>query len=181
MELPPYRAPQFGRVIYTSIVDRTIFVLGRAITIAIPAGIIIWLCANIYIGDTSILVYVANFLDPLAKIIGLDGFILLAFILGFPANEIVIPILLMAYLSTGSMIDLDTFALGNVLVEHGWTYLTALNVMLFSLLHWPCATTLLTIKRETGSLKWTAIGFLLPTCISFIVCFLTSSVYYLFI
>lgn len=181
LELPPYRAPQFGRVIYTSIVDRTIFVLGRAITIAIPAGIIIWLCANIYIGDTSILVYVANFLDPLAKIIGLDGFILLAFILGFPANEIVIPILLMAYLSTGSMIDLDTFALGNVLVEHGWTYLTALNVMLFSLLHWPCATTLLTIKRETGSLKWTAVGFLLPTCIAFIVCFITTSVYNLFI
>ena len=181
LELPPYRAPQIGRVVYTSIVDRTIFVLGRAITIAIPAGIIIWICANIYIGDASILVHVANFLDPLAKVIGLDGFILLAFILGFPANEIVIPILLMAYLSTGSMIEMDNFALGNVLIEHGWTYLTALNVMLFSLLHWPCATTLLTIKRETGSLKWTVIGFLLPTCLAFIICFLTTTIYNIFI
>lgn len=181
LELPPYRAPQIGRVVYTSIVDRTIFVLGRAITIAIPAGIIIWICANIYIGDASILVHVANFLDPLAKVIGLDGFILLAFILGFPANEIVIPILLMAYLSTGSMIEMDNFALGNVLIEHGWTYLTALNVMLFSLLHWPCATTLLTIKRETGSLKWTVVGFLLPTCLAFIICFLTTTIYNMFI
>ena len=181
LELPPYRVPQIGRVIYTSIVDRTIFVLGRAITIAIPAGIIIWLCANIYINDASILVHVANFLDPIAKVIGLDGFILLAFILGFPANEIVIPILLMAYLSTGSMIEMDNLALGNLLIEHGWTYLTALNVMLFSLLHWPCATTLLTIKRETGSLKWTMVGFLLPTCIAFIICFLTTTIYNLFI
>ena len=181
LELPPYRTPQIGRVIYTSIVDRTIFVLGRAITIAIPAGIIIWICANIYIGDVSILVHVANFLDPIAKVIGLDGFILLAFILGFPANEIVIPILLMAYLSTGSMIEMDNFALGSVLIEHGWTYLTALNVMLFSLLHWPCATTLLTIKRETGSLKWTVVGFLLPTCLAFIVCFLTTTIYNIFI
>lgn len=181
LELPPYRAPQVGRVIYTSIVDRTIFVLGRAITIAIPAGIIIWICANIYIGDVSILVHVATFLDPIAKVIGLDGFILLAFILGFPANEIVIPILLMAYLSTGSMIEMDNFALGQVLVEHGWTYLTALNVMLFSLLHWPCATTLLTIKKETNSFKWTAIGFLLPTCVAFVVCFLTTSIYNIFI
>ena len=181
LELPPYRVPQIGRVIYTSIVDRTIFVLGRAITIAIPAGIIIWLCANIYINDASILVHVANFLDPIAKVIGLDGFILLAFILGFPANEIVIPILLMAYLSTGSMIEMDNLALGNLLIEHGWTYLTALNVMLFSLLHWPCATTLLTIKRETGSLKWAMVGFLLPTCLAFIVCFLTTTIYNLFI
>ena len=181
LELPTYRVPQIGRVIYTSIVDRTIFVLGRAITIAIPAGIIIWLCANIYINDASILVHVANFLDPIAKVIGLDGFILLAFILGFPANEIVIPILLMAYLSTGSMIEMDNLALGNLLIEHGWTYLTALNVMLFSLLHWPCATTLLTIKRETGSLKWTMVGFLLPTCIAFIICFLTTTIYNLFI
>lgn len=143
--------------------------MGRAITVAIPAGIVIWICANVYIGDFSILVHIANFLNPLANLIGLDGFILLAFILGFPANEIVIPILLMCYLSTGSMIELDNLELGKVLIENGWTYLTALNVMLFSLLHWPCATTLLTIKRETGSLKWTAVGFLLPTLIAFIV------------
>lgn len=181
LELPPYRVPQIGRVIYTSIVDRTIFVLGRAVTVAIPAGIVIWICANVYIGDFSILVHIANFLNPLANLIGLDGFILLAFILGFPANEIVIPILLMCYLSTGSMIELDNLELGKVLIENGWTYLTALNVMLFSLLHWPCATTLLTIKRETGSLKWTAVGFLLPTLIAFIVCFLTTTIYNIFI
>ena len=181
LELPPCRVPQIGRVIYTSIVDRTIFVLGRAVTVAIPAGIVIWICANVYIGDFSILVHIANFLNPLAQLIGLDGFILLAFILGFPANEIVIPILLMCYLSTGSMIELDNLELGKVLIENGWTYLTALNVMLFSLLHWPCATTLLTIKRETGSLKWTAVGFLLPTLIAFIVCFLTTTIYNIFI
>lgn len=181
LELPPYRTPQIGRVIYTSIVDRTLFVLGRAITIAIPAGIIIWICANVYIQENSILVHVANILDPLAKTIGLDGFILLAFILGFPANEIVIPILLMSYLSTNSMIDMDTFELGKVLIDNGWTYLTALNVMLFSLLHWPCATTLLTIKRETKSNKWTFIGFILPTMIAFLVCFITTTIYNLFI
>ncbi|AXU82674.1 ferrous iron transporter B [Clostridium sp. HMSC19D02] len=182
LELPPYRVPQIGRTLYTSIIDRTIFVLGRAVMVAIPAGVITWIFANIYIGDLSILSHVANFLDPLAKLIGLDGFILLAFILGFPANEIVVPILLMAYLATGSMIELDSFsALGQVLREHGWTYLTALNVMLFSLLHWPCATTLLTIKKETGSLKWTALGFLMPTILAFVVCFLTTTVYNLFI
>lgn len=178
LELPPYRTPQIGRVIYTSIIDRTIFVLSRAIIVAIPAGIITWSFANIYIGDVSILSYAANLLDPIAKFIGLDGFILLAFILGFPANEIVIPILLMSYLATGSMIELDSLsALGEVLKANGWTYLTALNVMLFSLLHWPCTTTLMTIKKETGSIKWTAVGFLLPTAIAFIVCFITTIIF----
>lgn len=178
LELPPYRAPQIGRVLYTSVIDRTIFVLGRAVVVAVPAGIMTWIFANIYIGDLSILSHVANFLDPLAKYIGLDGFILLAFILGLPANEIVIPILLMSYLATGSMIELDNLdALGQVLRDNGWTYLTALNVMLFSLFHWPCATTLLTIKRETGSLKWTALGFLIPTVIAFVVCFITTAAY----
>lgn len=182
LELPPYRAPQFGRVIYTSIIDRTLFVLGRAVMVAIPAGVITWLFANIYVGDISLLAYVANLLDPIAKFIGLDGFILLAFILGLPANEIVIPILLMSYLATGSMIELNSLdALGQVLRDNGWTYLTALNVMLFSLLHWPCTTTLITIKRETGSIKWTILGFLIPTVIAFTVCFLTTSIYNLFI
>lgn len=182
LELPPYRVPQIGRVLYTSIIDRTIFVLGRAVVVAIPAGLITWIFANIYIGDLSLLVHAANFLDPLAKIIGLDGFILLAFILGLPANEIVIPILLMSYLATGSMIELDSFqALGEVLRNNGWTYLTALNVMLFSLLHWPCATTLITIKRETGSSKWTALGFIIPTVIAFLVCLSTTAIYNLFV
>ncbi len=182
LELPPYRAPQFGRVIYTSIIDRTLFVLGRAIIVAAPAGIVIWICANISVGDINLLTYFANLLDPIAKFIGLDGFILLAFILGIPANEIVVPILLMCYLATGSMIELDNLnTLGDVLRNNGWTYLTALNVMLFSLLHWPCATTLLTIKKETGSTKWTILGFVIPTVIAFIVCFLTTTVYNIFI
>jgi len=178
LELPPYRPPQIGRVIYTSIIDRTLFVLRRAIVVAIPAGIITWIFANIYIGDMSILSHAANFLDPLGKLIGLDGFILLAFILGFPANEIVVPILIMSYMATGKMIEFDQLsALGELLKNNGWTYLTALNMMLFSLLHWPCATTLLTIKKETNSIKWTALGFLIPTAIAFIVCFITTSIY----
>lgn len=182
LELPPYRVPKVGRIIYTSIIDRTIFVLGRAVVVAIPAGIITWILANLYIGDVSVLSHIGSFLDPIAKLIGLDGFILLAFILGFPANEIVIPILMMCYLATGSMIELDSFdALGKVLLDNGWTYLTALNVMLFSLLHWPCATTLLTIRKETKSNKWTLVGFLLPTAIAFAVCFLTTQIYNLII
>ena len=178
LELPPYRPPQIGRVIYTSIIDRTLFVLRRSIAVAIPAGIITWIFANIYIGDISLLTYVANFLDPLGKLIGLDGFILLVFILGFPANEIVVPILIMSYMATGKMIEFDELsALGELLKNNGWTYLTALNMMLFSLLHWPCATTLLTIKKETSSLKWTALGFIIPTVIAFIVCFITTTIY----
>lgn len=155
--------------------------MGRAVVVAIPAGLITWIFANIYIGDMSVLSHVASFLDPIASFIGLDGFILLAFILGFPANEIVIPILLMSYLATGSMIEFDSLnALGEVLKDNGWTYLTAINTMLFSLLHWPCATTLWTIKKETQSLKWTAVGFLMPTLVAFIVCFSTTCIFNLF-
>lgn len=178
LELPPYRVPQFGKVIYTSIIDRTMFVLSRAIIVAIPAGVIIWIFTNIYIDNISILNHIANFLNPFAKLIGLDGFILLAFILGFPANEIVIPILIMSYLNTNTMVELDNInALGEILINNDWTHLTALNVMLFSLLHWPCSTTLLTIKKETNSIKWTFLGFLIPTIISFIVCGFTTLIY----
>ena len=154
------------------------FVLSRAIIVAIPAGVIIWIFTNIYIDNISILNHIANFLNPFAKLIGLDGFILLAFILGFPANEIVIPILIMSYLNTNTMVELDNInALGEILINNGWTHLTALNVMLFSLLHWPCSTTLLTIKKETNSIKWTFLGFLIPTIISFIVCGFTTLIY----
>ncbi|MDR1774497.1 MAG: 50S ribosome-binding GTPase [Clostridioides sp.] len=178
LELPPYRTPKISRIIYTSIIDRTIFVLSRAVMVAIPAGLITWILANTYIGDLSILATIAQFLDPFAKLIGLDGYILIAFILGFPANEIVLPIILMSYLATGAMVDVESLSeLGKILLENNWTYLTALNVMLFSLLHWPCATTLLTIKKETGSAKWTIVGFLLPTVIAIIVCFITSQIY----
>ena len=181
LELPPYRMPKFGRIFYTSIIDRTIFVLWRAVIIAAPAGAITWILANIYIGDLSIIGHVAAFLNPFANVIGLDGFILMAFILGLPANEIVLPILMMCYLSTGSMIEFDSIdSLREILLNNGWTYLTALNTMLFSLLHWPCATTLLTIKKETGSLKWTALAALIPTGIAISVCFITSTIFNFF-
>jgi ferrous iron transport protein B len=178
LELPPYRAPQVGRIIYTSLIDRTIFVLSRAVVVAAPAGAIIWLLANIYVGELSILIHMAKFFEPLGRAIGLDGFILIAFIAGFPANEIVIPVLLMAYMSTGTLTDFESIdSLRQILISNGWTQLTAINVMLFSLLHWPCSTTLLTIKKETGSLKWTLAAFIIPTVIAFLVCFITANLY----
>ena len=130
----------------------------------------------------SIISHVANFLNPFAQYIGLDGFILLAFILGLPANEIVVPILLMAYLATGSMVEFESIdSLRQILVANGWTTLTALNVLIFTLLHWPCATTLLTIKKETGSLKWTILAAILPTVIGIGLCFITTTIYRLFV
>ncbi|WP_128751426.1 nucleoside recognition domain-containing protein [Desulfosporosinus sp. HMP52] len=177
LELPSYRRPKIGAVIYRSVIDRTLFVLRRAIIIAAPAGAVIWILANIYIGELSILSTVAHTLNPLGKLIGLDGFILMAFILGLPANEIVMPILIMSYLSTGSLQDFASLEeLRNVLVSNGWTWLTAVNVMLFSLLHWPCATTLLTTYKETGSKKWTFLSFLIPTLIGFSACFILTQV-----
>lgn len=181
LELPPYRIPRIGRVLYTSLIDRTLFVLWRAIVVAVPAGALIWILGNIYIGDLSIIGHVAGFLDPAARFIGLDGYILMAFILGLPANEIVLPILLMSYLSTGVMIEFSSLdSLRTILLDNGWTYLTALNTMLFSLLHWPCATTLLTIKKETGSIKWTALSAIIPTGVAIIVCSITTLIFKLF-
>lgn len=175
LELPPYRRPKIGAVLYRSIIDRTIFVLRRAVIVAAPAGALTWVVGNIYVGDMSIIAHAANFLQPVAHAIGLDGFILLAFILGLPANEIVFPILIMSYMSSGYMIELDSIAeLQTLLVSNGWTWLTALCTMLFVLLHWPCATTLLTTLKETGSKKWTALAFLIPTTIAFVVCFIIA-------
>ncbi|WP_312667175.1 ferrous iron transport protein B [Tissierella praeacuta] len=176
LELPPYRKPQVGKIIVHSIFDRTLFVLGRAIVVAIPAGLVIWIMANIYIGNSSILTHSANFLDPFGKLIGLDGYILMAFILGFPANEIVIPIIIMSYMATGSLLELDSLVhLKELLISNGWTWLTAVCVMLFSLMHWPCATTCLTIKKETQSLKWTIVSFLVPTITGIVICFLVAN------
>ncbi len=158
-------------------IDRTLFVLRRAIIIAAPAGAVIWILANVYIGEQSILSTVAHALNPFGQLLGLDGFILMAFILGLPANEIVLPILIMSYLSTGTLSDFAGLEeLRNVLVNNGWTWLTAINVMLFSLLHWPCATTLLTTYKETGSKKWTFLSFLIPTLIGFTACFIFTQV-----
>ncbi|MBN1038607.1 ferrous iron transport protein B [Clostridium botulinum] len=177
LELPPYRKPQVGKIIVRSIFDRTLFVLGRAIVVAAPAGLVIWLMANLNVNGLSILTHCANFLNPFAHIIGLDGYILMAFILGFPANEIVIPIIIMSYMATGSIIELSSTAqLHSLLVENGWTWLTAVCVMLFSLMHWPCSTTCLTIKKETQSLKWTTISFLVPTITGITICFIVTSI-----
>ena len=176
LELPPYRKPQFGRIIVRSIMDRTLFVLGRAVVIAAPAGLVIWLMANINAGDISLLQHCANFLDPFANLIGMDGIILMAFILGLPANEIVVPIMIMSYMSTGSILELDSLTqLKTLLINNGWTWLTAVNVMLFSLMHFPCATTLLTIKKETQSFKWTLVSFLVPTITGLVICFVVTT------
>lgn len=177
LELPPYRRPQLGKVIVRSILDRTLFVLGRAASVAAPAGLVIWLMANIHAGDATLLSYCAGFLDPFARVFGLDGVILLAFILGLPANEIVIPLIIMAYLSQGSLIELsDPAALRALLVDNGWTWVTALCVMVFSLMHWPCSTTCLTVKKESGSWKWTAAAVIIPTVCGLGMCFIIASV-----
>lgn len=171
LELPPYRRPQFGKVIVRSIFDRTLFVLGRAVSVAIPAGAIIWLLANIQVQDASLLQHISLFLDPFAHLMGLDGVILLAFLLGFPANEIVVPIMIMAYLANGSMTDIgDLAVLKELFVNNGWTWVTAICTLMFSLVHFPCATTLLTIRKETQSWKWTAVSFLLPTVLGILLC-----------
>ena len=175
LELPPYRKPQIGKILVHSLLDRTLFVLGRALSVAVPAGILIWILSNIQIANISILTYIANFFDPFAKLMGLDGYILTAFLLGLPANEIVLPIILMCYTGAGSLIDTSSIqSLFEILSANGWTIITAINVMLFSLLHFPCATTLLTIKNETKSWKWTAIAFLIPTVIGIVMCMMVN-------
>lgn len=178
LELPPYRKPQFGKILVRSIFDRTLFVLGRAISVAAPAGLVIWIMANVGINGESLLSIIANFLNPFAKLMGLDGYILTAFILGIPANEIVLPIILMCYLKGGALINIeDIIQIGQILIQNGWNMLTAMNVMLFTILHFPCATTLLTIKKETGSWKWTAISFAIPTVCGIVLCMVTNLVY----
>ncbi|NGT31962.1 ferrous iron transport protein B [Clostridium perfringens] len=181
LELPPYRKPQVGKVIVRSIFDRTLYVLGRAIAIAAPAGAVIWIFSNIMIGDASILTICADYLSPLANAIGVDGYILMAFILGLPANEIVMPIIIMSYLRATTMLELDNlYELKELLVANGWTILTAINVMILCLMHYPCGTTLWTIKQETKSFKWTALSFLIPTVAGIVICFITTQLWRLF-
>ena len=181
LELPPYRRPQFGQVILRSVFDRTLFVLGRAAAVAAPAGVIIWLLANISIGDSSILQHCTSFLNPAAQWIGLDGVILLAFLLGFPANEIVIPIILMSYLATGRMVEYESLEqLKELLISNGWTVKTALCTLVLCLFHFPCGTTCQTIYKETKSVKWTAFSIALPTVIGLLLCFLIATVFQFF-
>ena len=181
LELPPYRKPQIGKVIVRSVLDRTLYVLSKSAVIAIPAGMVIWLFSNITVGDGTLLSVCANFLDPFANLIGLDGYILMAFILGLPANEIVMPIIIMSYLRATTMLELSNLAeLKELLVANGWTILTAINVMTLCLMHFPCGTTLWTIKKETKSIKWTVLAFLIPTIVGISICFVTTQLWRLF-
>lgn len=177
LELPPYRQPQIGQVLIHSVLDRTLFVLGRALAVAAPAGALIWVLANCQMGDRSLLAWCTGFLDPLGRLLGLDGVILTAFLLGFPANEIVLPLVIMAYTSQGTLTEIgDLSALRDLLTANGWTWVTGVCMILFSLMHWPCSTTCLTIRRESGSLKWAAAAFLIPTVAGMAACFLFHGV-----
>ena len=177
LELPPYRRPQVGKIIVRSLRDRTMFVLLRAVCVAAPAGLLIWCIGNIQVGSDTLLTIFAGVLDPFARWIGLDGMILLAFILGFPANEIVIPLVLMGYLSSGTLVEINQLSdLAVLLAQNGWTSVTAVCFILFSLFHWPCSTTCLTIRKETGSTKWMLIGMLLPTLFGVTLCFIVHSI-----
>lgn len=181
LELPPYRKPQWGQVIVRSLLDRTLFVLGRAVTAAAPAGLLLWLLANITVDGSSLLAVCAGWLEPLGRLMGLDGIILLAFILGLPANEIVVPIMLMSYLSQGVLQQPESLAaMQSVFLQNGWTPVTALCVMLFMLMHFPCATTLLTVKKETGSIRWTVLAAVLPTLCGMAACILINGIAHLF-
>ena len=176
LELPPFRRPKVGQVLIRSVLDRTLFVLGRAVTVAAPAGLVIWLLANLRVGDTQLLRLLADTLEPAGRFLGMDGVILLAFILGFPANEIVLPIMLMTYLSQGTLVEVQGLdSLRALLVANGWTLTTAACVALFSLFHWPCSTTTLTVYKETHSLKWDAVAVLLPTLTGVTLCALVSA------
>lgn len=187
LELPPYRPPQILQTLYTSLIDRTIFVLWRAIVFAAPAGAVIWLVANVQIGGQSLAEYLIYFLNPVGILIGLNGVILLAYIIAIPANEIVIPsVLMLTVLITGMsgtgagagvMFEADLASTKAILVAGGWTLLTAVNLMLFSLIHNPCSTVLYTMYKETGSRKWTMVAALLPLAMGFIITFIVAQVW----
>lgn len=181
LELPPYRMPRVGRVIMESLKDRIIFVLGRAASVAAPAGLVIWLLANVCVGDKSLFLHCAAFLDPFARLCGLDGVILIAFILGFPANEIVFPLIVMGYMASGSVCAIESLSgVRELLLANGWSVSTAICTLLFTLVHWPCSTTLLTIKKESGSPGWTALSMLVPAACGFVLCFAAANIMRLF-
>lgn len=174
LELPPYRMPKIRHILVRSLLDRTLFVLGRAIAVAIPAGILIWALANIQIAGASVLSYCTQFLDPLGRLMGLDGTILMGFLLGLPANEIVLPIILMGYMGTNVMAESSTAVMSQVLLAQGWTWLTIVNIMILCLFHTPCTTTLMSIHKETGSWKWTSLAAVLPLAVGVILCILMN-------
>lgn len=175
LELPPYRRPDIKNILKRSVREKILYVLGRAIVVAAPAGAIIWIMQNVTFGDISLMTYIANFLNPFAELMGLDGYILAAFILGMPANEIVIPIIIMCYSGSSGIIEFENLSeLGALLRANGWNYVTAICTMIFSLNHFPCGTTLLTIKKETKSVKWTVLAFILPTVTGIVLCMLIN-------
>ena len=191
LELPPYRPPRLLQTLYTSLIDRTLIVLWRAVVFAAPAGAVIWLIGNLSLGGATLAEHAVRWLDPIGLLIGLNGVILLAYVVAIPANEIVIPTVLMLTVLTGNvagvgagagvMFDLKSAELaGNLLRDAGWTSLTAVNLMLFSLLHNPCSTTIYTIYKETGSRRWTTVAVLLPLVMGVVVCFLVAQVWRLF-
>ncbi len=178
LELPPFRKPRFTKIIARSIFDKTLVVLSRAVTTAIPSGLVVWVLSNLFIYDQSALNYITEFLDPCARIFGLDGVILAAFILGSCANEAVMPIMIMTYMSLSVPIELNELdALRELLISNGWTLITAICTIIFTLLHWPCATTLLTIKKETESKKWCFVSALFPTAFGLLICFIIDVLY----
>ena len=174
LELPPYRRPNVGQILWRSLCDRTLFVLGRAVKVAAPAGLVIWLLANISVGEISLLSRAATALDPIARVFGLDGVILIAFILALPANEIALPLMLMGYTGAGTLGEASDEGLRAILLSAGWDTKRVLCVLIFCLMHWPCSTTLLTIKKESGSWGWTALAALLPTVFGLIACALIN-------
>lgn len=177
LELPPFRKPQIKKILLRSLLDRTLHVLLRAVIIAVPSGLLIWILSNTFIHDISLLKHISLFLDPFAKLFGLDGVILLSFILGFPANEIVIPLMIMTYMQTSKLEVIDTLSLKQLLIDNGWTYVTAICTIIFTLMHFPCGTTSLTIRKETNSIKWMIIGIILPTIVGLILCFLVNTIF----
>ena len=171
LELPPYRRPQIGKVLIRSLIDRTWFVLKRAILVSAPAGLVIWILSNVSVNGVTLLKSLSLILNPFGEFIGMDGVILVAFILGFPANEIVIPIMIMGYMSLGMITDMnDLSLLKELFIDNGWSVVTAICVMIFSLFHFPCLTTILTIKKETGKWKWCFLSFIIPLIIGIILC-----------
>lgn len=181
LELPPFRRPQIGKIIARSLLDRTVFVLGRAAAVAAPAGAVIWILANITVGDCTLLRHITDFLDPFGRFIGMDGVIITAFLLGLPANEIVIPLCIMSYMQLDSLSELAPAQMFEVFTANGWTALTAVCVIIFTLMHFPCSTSLLTIKKESGSWKWAGLAFIIPTVCGSVLCALISNLSRIFL
>ncbi len=180
LELPPFRKPQIGKIMVRSLLDRTVFVLGRAAAVAAPAGLAIWLLANVSVGGDTLLNHVTGFLDPFGRFIGMDGVIITAFLLGLPANEIVIPLIVMTYMQQGSLSEIAPAQMFELFSANGWTPVTALCVIIFALMHFPCSTSLLTIKKEAGGWKWAALAFVIPTACGVVLCAVIANIARLF-